>query len=83
MPTKKKPRANVKEERIALMRREVEILGQRIGDRYLLFHDLSLTINSLYQEILASRRFMDAKEATPLLYAQVKKTRAKNEGLGW
>ena len=83
MPTKKKPRANVNEERMALMRREVQILGQRIGDRYFLFHDLFLTLESLHREILASRRFMDANEATPLLYAQVKKTREKNEGLGW
>lgn len=85
MPTqKKKPKQTPQEEqRLALMKHEVKVLAERIRGRTGLFEDLLATVYSLYDECQAARNFMDAPVATPLLHARVKKTRAKNESLGW
>lgn len=83
IPKKKPPKAPQQEQRLALMKHEVRVLAERIRSRAGLFEDLLATVYSLYDECQAARNFMDAPVATPLLHARVKKTRAKNENLGW
>ncbi|MGH7243629.1 MAG: hypothetical protein ACREJD_09455 [Phycisphaerales bacterium] len=81
-PKKKRP-TPAAQDALPMLRQEIRVVKRKIRERYALFENLLETIEALYAEVQATRRFHDADAATPLLHKRVQKFRNINEDRGW
>lgn len=66
-----------------LLRQEVRALQHRVYDRVKVFSELVATLESMHEEIVATRNLLDAPQPTQLHLKLQRAARAKNEALGW